>query len=166
MDEFKDSKTALVADVDCTTEGKSLCEQHSVSGYPTIKYGDPSDLKDYSGGRDFNALKQFAEENLGPTCGPDNLDLCDEESKAELIKFQQMGKDELQQKMEEADAKIKKIGDDAQKKIDKLQAKIRALSEDVEKASKAKENTLAKENAKHGLKFMNAVSSANKKEEF
>ncbi|CAK9056022.1 Protein disulfide-isomerase-like protein EhSep2, partial [Durusdinium trenchii] len=84
MDEFNGSPGSLVADVDCTAEGQSLCEKHEVKGYPTIKYGDPGDLKDYSGGRDFNALKKFAEENLGPTCGPANLELCSEEVKKKI----------------------------------------------------------------------------------
>ena len=66
MDEFKGSPNALVADVDCTADGQSLCEKFEVRGYPTIKYGDPGDMKDYNGGRTFDDLKKFASENLGP----------------------------------------------------------------------------------------------------
>ena len=33
MDAFADSETALVADVDCTTEGKELCTAQGVKGY-------------------------------------------------------------------------------------------------------------------------------------
>merc|ERR1712039_394664 len=61
------------------------CEEVGVRGYPTIKYGDPSDLQDYKGGRDFAALKKFAE-GLGPQCGPANLELCDEAKREEMIK--------------------------------------------------------------------------------
>ena len=64
--EFAGSATQLVADVDCTADGKSLCETVGVRGYPSIKWGDPSDLQDYQGGRDFDALKNFADENLKP----------------------------------------------------------------------------------------------------
>merc|ERR1719479_657963 len=67
MKDFKDSKTALVADVDCTTEGKPLCDSNGVKGFPTIKYGDPNNLEKYEGGRDYDSLKEFADENLG--CG-------------------------------------------------------------------------------------------------
>jgi len=165
MDEFKDSKTALVADVDCTADGKSLCEKHSISGYPTIKWGEPSDLKDYDGGRDLNALKKFAEENLGPTCGPNSLDLCDEEGKKMIAKFQKMDQDELELKIEETDAKMKKIEDEAQKKVDKLQAKIRDLNNDIEKANKKKDDKMAAESKKLGVKFMKAVAAANKNKE-
>lgn len=109
IDQFKDSKTALVADVDCTADGKSLCEKNGVSGYPTIKHGDPGNLQDYQGGRDLAALKKFAEENLGPTCGPDNLDLCDADGKAQIKKFMKWDIDELEMSIEEGDEKLKKV---------------------------------------------------------
>jgi|Transcript_102583 hypothetical protein len=96
MDDFKGSSTSLVADVDCTTEGKDLCEKHGVKGYPTIKYGDPAELKDYQGGRTYEALKKFADENLGPTCGPTNLDLCSESDKSKLESFMKMSVGKLE----------------------------------------------------------------------
>jgi len=97
MDEFADSPTSLVADVDCTTDGKALCDKNGVRGYPSIKYGDPGELKDYQGGRSFEDLKKFAEENLGPSCGPgDNIDLCDEETKAAINKYVTMSAGKLE----------------------------------------------------------------------
>merc|ERR1711959_835568 len=83
MEEFKDSKTALVADVDCTVH-QDLCSKYGVQGYPTIKYGDVNNLEDYQGGRSLEDLQTFAKENLGPTCGPANLDLCDAEQKKKV----------------------------------------------------------------------------------
>merc|ERR1712179_142405 len=106
MDEYKDSASSLIADVDCTAGGKSLCEKHGVQGYPTIKYGDPKSLQDYDGGRDLASLKTFAGENLGPVCGPKNLDLCDESEKEFIEKCQKWDVDELDTKIEEADAKL------------------------------------------------------------
>merc|ERR1719446_1279363 len=44
MTAYEGHATTLVADVDCTGEGKSLCETVGVEGFPTIKHGDPSDL--------------------------------------------------------------------------------------------------------------------------
>jgi len=100
MDDFKDSPTALVADVDCTTDGKDLCEKHGVRGYPTIKYGDPGDLQDYQGGRTYEDLKKFAEENLGPTCGPgENIELCDADTKASIEKYVKMSIGKLEGRM-------------------------------------------------------------------
>ena len=83
--EFADSKTVLVADVDCTAAGKDLCETQGVEGFPTIKYGDPDDLKKYEGGRSYEDLKAFAESSLGPQCGPgDNIGLCSDKAKPTL----------------------------------------------------------------------------------
>merc|ERR1719261_2335052 len=45
MDSFADSETALVGDVDCTADGKALCDANGVRGYPTLKYGDPAALE-------------------------------------------------------------------------------------------------------------------------
>uniref|UniRef100_A0A7S1RU61 Thioredoxin domain-containing protein n=1 Tax=Alexandrium catenella TaxID=2925 RepID=A0A7S1RU61_ALECA len=103
MDDFKDSPTALVADVDCTAEGKDLCNTHGVKGYPSIKYGEPGDLKDYQGGRSYEDLKKFADENLGPTCGPTNLDLCSADVKAKIEGFVKMTADRLEGKIRNAE---------------------------------------------------------------
>ena len=40
--------------------------------------------------RTFDALKAFADENLKPMCGPNNLDLCDADKKAEISKLMSM----------------------------------------------------------------------------
>merc|ERR1711939_344982 len=108
MDEFKDSKTALVADVDCTVH-QDLCGKHGVQGYPTIKYGDPNNMEDYQGGRDFDDLQKFAKENLGPSCGPANLDLCDAEQKAKIQGFQALY-EKLSKDKDETIANVKKGG--------------------------------------------------------
>eukprot|EP00440_Ansanella_granifera_P050883 gb/GFBE01055148.1/.p1 GENE.gb/GFBE01055148.1/~~gb/GFBE01055148.1/.p1 ORF type:complete len:168 (+),score=68.84 gb/GFBE01055148.1/:1-504(+) len=165
MDEFKDSKTALVADVDCTAGGQSLCETHQVKGYPTIKHGDPNDLQDYNGGRDFASLQSFAQENLGPTCGPDNVDLCSDEDKALIEKFQKMDPDELDLAIEEADNKVKKIEEKSKKAVDGLNKKIQDMQKNIEKEQKKKDDAVKKESKKIGLRVMRAVAAAKKKKE-
>uniref|UniRef100_A0A7S0B579 Thioredoxin domain-containing protein n=1 Tax=Pyrodinium bahamense TaxID=73915 RepID=A0A7S0B579_9DINO len=102
MEDFKGSATSLVADVDCTESGKDLCEKHGVKGFPTIKYGDPNDLQAYQFSRDYDALKKFADENLGPQCGPDHMELCDEKTKASIEKYQTMSVERLEAKIEAA----------------------------------------------------------------
>merc|ERR1711881_8443 len=109
MGEFDGHATTLVADVDCTTGGKALCDKIGVRGYPTIKHGDPNNLEDYKGGRSFDDLKKFADENLGPTCGPNNLDLCDDEKKATIAKYSAMSVEELKKLVKEADETAAKI---------------------------------------------------------
>merc|ERR1719359_1801897 len=109
MKEFADKDGAGVFDVDCTAAGKPLCDSNGVRGFPTIKYGDPSALEDYQGGRDFDSLKKFADENLKPMCSPSNIDLCDATQKAEIEKIQAMSAEELEaaikgKEQEQADA--------------------------------------------------------------
>merc|ERR1719210_1051653 len=94
MKEYEGSSDILIADVDCTADGEDLCEEVGVEGFPTIKYGDPNNLEAYEGGRDLDALQKFAKENLGPTCGPANLDLCDEEKKKKIAELMAMSFDE------------------------------------------------------------------------
>merc|ERR1712199_24400 len=102
MEEFKDSKTAVVADVDCTVH-QDLCGKHGVQGYPTIKYGDPNNLEDYQGGRSFEDLQTFAKENLGPSCGPANLDLCDAEQKKSVEEAMALSAEDLDKKIAEGE---------------------------------------------------------------
>jgi len=120
MAAYKDHKTTLVADVDCTTEGKALCETVGVEGFPTIKYGDPSDLQDYEGGRDFAALKKFADE-LGPLCSPSNMDLCSEEKKKQIKEYQAMGAAKLDELIASKDAEMKKLQSDFDAFLEGLQ---------------------------------------------
>merc|ERR1712137_1107588 len=108
MDDFKGSPTSLIADVDCTESGKDLCEKHNVQGFPTIKYGDPDDLKDYEGGRDYDGLKQFAASSLGPQCGPgENIGLCSDKVKAKIEKYLKMSVSELSEKINKTIDKAK-----------------------------------------------------------
>lgn len=61
MTTFENDAALLIADVDCTGAGKKLCTQHHVRGYPTIKYGSPTALQDYKGGRKFEDLERHAQ---------------------------------------------------------------------------------------------------------
>jgi len=165
MDEFKDSKTALVADVDCTAGGKSLCEKHGISGYPSIKWGEPTALKDYEGGRDKASLKKFAEENLGPVCGPNNLDLCDEADKKHIAKFQKWDIDELDMKIEENDEKMSSLEKKMKKVIDSLESTVSSLQGKIEKENKKKDGAIAKEKKKCGYNYIKAIKASRAKAE-
>jgi len=157
MAEYKDSPTAAVVDVDCTAGGKSLCDANGVRGYPTIKYGDPSDLQDYKGGRSLKDLQKFASENLGPTCGPNNLDLCDAEKKKQIEELQALSADELATKIKAEEQKQKDAEKTFETEVDKLQKRYKELSEE-------KEATLEAIKAS-GLGLMKSVQAAAKKAE-
>lgn len=133
MDEFAGSATQLVADVDCTAGGKPLCDENGVKGYPTLKWGDPSDLQDYQGGRSFDDLKNFATENLKPLCSVKNIDLCDADKKAEIEKYQSMDSAALLAAVVAEEKKLEAAEEFFKSEVQKLQDTYTKLSEDKEK---------------------------------
>lgn len=152
MDAFASSKTQLVADVDCTAEGKPLCDANGIRGYPTLKWGDPSALEDYKGGRDYESLKKFATENLKPVCSPSNIDLCEPEKKAEIEKFQAMPVADLEKAIAEKEAELEAAESTFKDQVATLQETYQKLMSD-------KEATIAavKES---GLGMMKAVKAS------
>jgi len=130
--EYADSKTILIADVDCTAGGKALCDQIGVRGYPTIKYGDPNDLQDYKGGRSFDDLKKHAE-TLGPSCGPAHLDLCDEDKKKTITEYQGLGAEKREEMIKAKEAEMEKLESDFKTFVDGLQKQYKEASEKKEK---------------------------------
>jgi len=155
MAEYDGHKSALVGDVDCTAAGKPLCDSNGVRGFPTIKYGDPSNMEDYKGGRDFNALKKFADENLKPVCSPVNIDLCDATQKAEIEKLQALSADDLASKIAEEEKKLTEAEETFKSSVSELQ-------KTYEKLQKEKEATIAAVKAA-GLGLMKSVQAAAKK---
>jgi len=160
MKSYAGSKTTLIADVDCTAGGKSLCEKQGVSGYPTIKWGEPTALKPYEGGRTGKDLEKFAAANLGPTCGPDNLDLCDETDKKFIAKFKKWDIDELELSIEEKDTKINKIEAAGKKVVDGLTAQVTSLNSKIEKENKKKDDGIEKVKKESGYGYMKAVKAS------
>jgi len=141
MDAFADSDTALIADVDCTAEGKPLCDANGVQGFPTLKWGDPSNLEDYKGGRDFASLEKFAKENLKPMCSPANIDLCDAEKKATIEKFLAMDGGELDKLIAENDKKIEESEAAFKTGVEGLQAQYQKMMEEKDKTQEEIKNS-------------------------
>jgi len=129
MKTYKGHATTLIADVDCTAAGKDLCDDLFVQGYPTIKYGDPYDLQDYDGERSLKELEKFAKESLGPTCGPANLDLCDDDKKALLETFMKTSDSDLASKIKDVKDKMEKIQKDFETLYEDLKKKYQEASE-------------------------------------
>jgi len=128
-------KTSLIQDVDCTSEsGKPLCEKVGVEGFPTIKWGTADNMEKYEGGRDYDALKKFAKDNLKPMCSPANIDLCDAEKKAEIAKFQAMASEDLEKEIEDKKAEIKTAEDTFTEDVKKLQDTYTQLQKDKDEA--------------------------------
>jgi len=133
--EYKDSKTVVIADVDCTAAGKPLCDKYGVRGYPTIKYFNPPDEEgeDYKGGRTLADMKKFAAENLGPGCSVDALENCSDEQKKELEDYVAMPAETRDSKLSE----LKKALADAESAhetlLKDLQEKYKASMDELEK---------------------------------
>merc|ERR1712232_718964 len=154
MTAFKDSTSVLVADADCTAGGKELCNSVGVRGYPTIKHGDPNDLQEYKGGRDFSALKKFAE-GLGPTCGPANLDLCDDEKKKKIDEFKALGASKREDKIKEEEASMEKLEKEFKEFVEGLQKEYQDASDKKDKDIEAIKSS--------GLGLLKAVHAHEKK---
>lgn len=153
-EEFDGDKVGLVAEVDCTTAGKPLCDANGVRGFPTLKYGDPAALEDYKGGRALKDLSKFAKENLKPVCSVNNIDLCSDEKKALIEKYQAMSEADLKKLVEDDEKKLEDAEKDFQEAVQKLQETYQKLTED-------KEETLSKIK-EAGLGLMKAVLASKK----
>ena len=151
MKAFKDDESRLVADVDCTAGGKALCDQVGVRGYPTIKHGDPNNLEDYKGGRDYSALEKFAK-GLKPVCSPAKMDLCEPEMKEKILELQKLSAADLDKQIKEKEAEIEKAEKFFTDEVDKLQKAYQKLQEDKESTV-----TAVKES---GLGIMKSVKAA------
>jgi len=149
MKAYVGNKEALVGDVDCTEAGKDLCETHGVQGFPTIKWGDPSDLQDYDGGRELKDLKKFADENLKPQCSPKNLELCDDDKKKQISDIMAFSTADLEAKIEEKVKLQSDTEDNFKEEVDKLQKRYEFLEKDKKEKLEEIKNS--------GLGLMKAV---------
>jgi len=157
IEKYAGSATALVADVDCTADGKPLCEEVGVEGFPTIKWGDPAALEAYEGGRTFEDLSTFAEANLKPMCSPKNIDLCDEEKKEKIAKLQAMSAEDLDTAIKEKEDELAASSKSFDDQVETLQKRYSELDkEKTEKVAEIKNS---------GLGLMKAVLAAASKSE-
>jgi len=151
MKEYEDHATIAIHEVDCTTAGKPLCDSNGVKGFPTLKHGDPNNFEDYDGGRDYAAFSAFAK-TLKPLCSPSNMDLCDDEGKAQIAKVQALSDDELKAEIAAAEKKAEDAEATFKTELDTLQKTYKQLQDD-------KDATLAEVKAS-GVGLKKAVLAA------
>jgi hypothetical protein len=132
------SKTVLIADVDCTAAGKPLCDKYGVKGYPTIKFFNPPDEdgEDYQGGRSFDELKKFSETELGPGCSVDTLDNCSAEQKKDLEAYMAMTEEERSSKLKELKDSVAKADKAHEELLKSLQNQYKESMDGVEALKK------------------------------
>mmetsp|Transcript_66237 Transcript_66237/g.119219 ORF Transcript_66237/g.119219 Transcript_66237/m.119219 type:complete len:222 (-) Transcript_66237:42-707(-) len=129
MSEYAGSESVLVADVDCTAGGASLCLAQGVDeeAYPTLKWGDASSLEDYLGGSDLVELQDFAKEHLKPLCSPANLHLCDATKKEQILALQALSSAELYNKVLSLEEKKEAAAKTFEHQVEELTAKYESL---------------------------------------
>ena len=94
---WSESEVAIVADIECSSEGgKELCDLNDIQGFPTLKFGDPYDLKDYLGDIALEDLIMFADENLVPLCSRERMELCNEDQISTIANFTLMSQENLE----------------------------------------------------------------------
>merc|ERR1739843_7340 len=117
--------------------------------------GDPAALEDYEGGRDLSSLTAFAKENLKPMCSPANIDLCDDDKKAQIGKLMALSDDDLASSIAEEEKKLEAAEEDFKNEVQKLQEKYQSLmAEKDEKIAAVKAS---------GLGLMKSVKAAKAK---
>lgn len=146
----------MIAEVDCDGAGSELCDAHGIEGYPTIKYGDPTNMEEYEQQRGFYDMKRFAEANLKPVCSPANLDLCDAEKRAEIEKLQKMDVADLKKLIKELDDELEAAGDAMQEAQNAIEEEYQKLEEDKNAKVEAIQGS--------GLMTMKAVYAAKQEE--
>ena len=118
----------IVADVDCTSEtAKSLCEEHDIKGYPTLKRIHGSMVEDYTGGRSLEELKTYVE-GLRPPCSPAHYDACTTEQLEQMKTLEAMDATTRSARVAEIDAVLKKAQDDMDKLVKRLRSEYEAMS--------------------------------------
>ena len=121
--DYANNDSALIAEVDCTSEDTEIvCDEEGIEGFPTLKFGDTAaGLEDYEGERDYEAMAAFAKDNLKPSCSPSNIDLCDDEKKAAIERFQLMPTNELRAEIAKITTEIDNTEEKREDEIEKLQ---------------------------------------------
>jgi protein disulfide-isomerase-like protein len=128
MDEYVDSATVVVAESDCTAKGKKLCETHGIKGFPSIRFGDPSNLEEYKNGRDFGSLSDFAA-GLLPPCNVNSLENCDEQQIEDISELGLLTEEELQVRVSEYDQSVTEINAVFKDAVSELQKAYQKLTQ-------------------------------------
>ncbi|KAJ1450842.1 thioredoxin-like protein, partial [Pelagophyceae sp. CCMP2097] len=140
---FAGDALKLIAEVDCDAS-KDLCEKHGVSGFPSLKYGAPHDLREYDGGRETEDLVKFATDDLVAACSIMNLDACDAATKLRIAGWQAAKAKDLAALIAAGDADIAAATAHYTAEFDKLKATYQAFDKTkLEKIDAAMKDGLA-----------------------
>jgi len=115
--EFEDWENGLVGNVECDQQrkddpGSKFCRNQGNKTMPFVMYGKGDDvkhLKPYPGAMNYIDLLRFADNNIGPICGPRRLDLCKGKKRGKWEEILQKSEAELQKILDDKDKQIKRL---------------------------------------------------------
>mmetsp|Transcript_9932 Transcript_9932/g.12586 ORF Transcript_9932/g.12586 Transcript_9932/m.12586 type:complete len:218 (+) Transcript_9932:43-696(+) len=126
------SPDIIIAEVDCTNDiNNSLCSSHGIQSFPTLKYGNPSSLSDYDGGRDYASMKDFVQTIKVP-CSLLNLEKCSKEEKMSIEEIKKMSDEEIAKEIQAVESILAKEDERLQGLTMKLQEKFEGMMKDHE----------------------------------
>jgi len=96
--EYESSSSVAIVDVDCTVH-QDVCSKHGVSGYPTIKYWQDGEVKDYNQGRTYDDMKKFVSDTLEINCIVATPDGCNDKEKKFIEKRNAKSKEDNEKEL-------------------------------------------------------------------
>lgn len=119
--EFFGHKTVLVAEVNCSSKrSKWLCDTNEIMKYPTLLYGDVSDLKQYRASRLSEELSDFVRHHLVPLDPPPKIDgplVKKPKAKTGMDLYLTMSVETLESEIATAEERRKEIADNYREKM-------------------------------------------------
>lgn len=154
-DAFASSKSKIIGEIDCTSpKAESVCHDHGVQSYPTIKYGSIYNLQEYEGPRTFAGLKAFADQQLKPRCSVQHTQLCDKTTRKEIRRLQSLTQEELDAELLAMTEKYNQISKDFETYVDGLEEKYAEAEKAKDKLIEESGLSLMKDVAKErGMKL-------------
>lgn len=156
--EWVDHPQLLVAEVDCTNDEKWCKTEMNIEGFPTLLFGDPSNLgvylQPYNDEKTSEDLSEFANETLtAPFCSPGNVEACDPKLRKEIKGYLKMSEAKLEKEIQKKENSMDAAEDIYMVEFAKMQARYDEATATLESISpKIKAN----------LKMLQAVKEATK----
>lgn len=138
-----DSGKITIADVDCTGEGKKICEAQDIKGFPTLKYFEEGDVDDYEGERTYEKLKEFAD-NISSMkkCSSNKKENCNDSELALLNKYADYSVTEVETQILKIKEEIEKLDTAMSELLKELQSQYdKAMEETTDSKKKLKAET-------------------------
>uniref|UniRef100_A0A6T6DKH9 Thioredoxin domain-containing protein n=1 Tax=Craspedostauros australis TaxID=1486917 RepID=A0A6T6DKH9_9STRA len=128
-EDYEGHDVALIAEIDCTSDGgQVLCEDFEVQSFPTLLYGDPMSPETYDGKRDYDAMAEFAKNNINTRICSYFMKLnCNDEELELLDKLDAMSEDDLEGMAVKVETDVKEAEAAFDDQVGKLQVQYDEL---------------------------------------